>query len=194
MQLGPLSGGRRAFLVLLALTLALASCSLDYGAGNGGQGEAELPTARFTNYTHTIVERGAKAFELSAASAEAYEEADRTVLTDVRFSEYDPDTGELVSSGRADRAVFYPESEDADFIGNVWLESKRQDAILEGESLRWDGEGKRLEGGLEKTVTVRRGDGSWVSGAGFEANAHTLSFVFRESVEGYVARSEKEER
>jgi LPS export ABC transporter protein LptC len=189
MERGPSPRSWRASLIFFAV--ALSSCSLDYGAGPEGRGAAELPSARFTAYTHTLVVRGAKNFEIYAAEAEAYAESSRTVLTDVRFAEYDPDTGELVSSGRADRAVFFPESEDAEFVGNVRLESKRQDAVLEGESLRWDGEAKRLEGGLDRTVTVRRGDGSWVSGAGFAADARTRSFVFRESVEGLIVRSDE---
>lgn len=181
--------GARALFVLLT-ALALLSCSLDYGDISGGADAPELPTARFTQYVHTVVVRGGKSFELRAASAEVYEKADKTILADVSFSEYDPDTGELLSIGRADRAVFFPKTEDAEFSGNVRLESKRQDAILEGESLRWDGESKRLEGGLDRTVTVSRADGSWVSGAGFEADARRRSFVFRESVTGLVRSKE----
>ncbi len=176
------------------LAAALAGCSLDYGnEGDKGAG-APRPTARFTDYAHTIVVRGARAFELKAANAEVYGEEKRTVLTGVTFAEYDPDTGQLVSSGTAESALFWSETEDAELSGSVRLESKRQDAILEGEFLRWDGKAKRLEGRLDRTVTVSRSDGSRVSGAGFEADARKRSFLFRESVQGYVAQTEKERR
>jgi len=176
------------------LALAIPACSLDYGTEDAAPESAEAPIARFTEYAHTIVVRGSRAFELKAASAEIYEEQRRTVLGRVDFAEYDPDTGELISSGTAEQAVFWPETEDAELSGSVRLHSRRQDAILESEYLRWDGEGKRLEGRLDRTVTVSRSDGSRVSGAGFEADARRRSFMFRESVTGVVARREAEMR
>jgi len=81
----------------------------------------------------------------------------KTILTDVVFSEYDPDTGELVSQGRADQAIYYGDTKD-----------------------------KRLEGRLDRTVTISRSDGSSVSGAGFEASSRDRSFSFRGSVEGRI--------
>jgi len=190
---GPLAEAAILGAAVSLASAALVSCSIDYGQATGGASEAALPTARFADYAHTVVVRGAKSFELRAATAEVYGGDDeRTVLSDVAFSEYDPDTGELLSSGRAARAVFFPKTEDAEFSGAVRLESKRQDAILEGESLRWDGQAKRLEGGLDRVVKVSRSDGSWVSGAGFEADARRRSFVFRESVSGLVRSEEKE--
>lgn len=181
----------RARLVLV-LPLALAACSFDYGMASGGAEAPEPPTATFSDYSRTIVVRGATSFELHAAKAEVYEGEKRTALREVSFAEYDPDTGELVSRGRADEATFWTETEDAELSGSVLLESRRQDAVLEGEYLRWDGKAKRLEGRLDRTVTVSRGDGSRVSGAGFEADARRRSFVFRESVEGLVADPEGE--
>jgi len=179
---------RRRIALAAGLSLALASCSLGY---DGQVKEAPvLPSAVFSDYSHTIVVRGRPAFTLEADRAEVYAEEKRTVLSAVRFAEYDPDTGDLLSSGSADRAVYWTESEDAELSGAVRLESKRQEAVLEGEYLRWDGEGKRLEGRLDRAVTVRKTDGSWVSGAGFEADARRRSFVFREGVAGVAVPPE----
>jgi hypothetical protein len=118
----------------------------------------------------------------------------KPLLSGVSFSEFDPDTGELLSQGRADEAVYHTDTKDAEFSGSVRLESRKQDAILEGEYLRWIDKDKRLEGRLDRTVTIGRADGSKVSGAGFEADARRRSFAFRESVEGRIeskAGSEK---
>ena len=168
-----------------ALAALTASCSL---AGYAPQAlsEEEAPTAAFTDYSHTVVVRGKKNFELKASRAELYETSKRTVLTDVSFAEYDPDTGELLSLGRADSAIYHTDTKDAEFSGSVRLESKKQDAILEGEYLRWIDKDKRLEGRLDRTVTISRADGSTVSGAGFEADARRRAFSFRESVEGRI--------
>jgi LPS export ABC transporter protein LptC len=180
----------RSALVALALSagaaLVLSACSLAGYAAQSDSGEEELPSALFSDYSHTVVERGKKRLELKASRAELYETSKRTVLMDVVFSEYDPDTGEIVSLGRADRAIYHTDTKDAEFSGGVRLESKSQDALLEGEYLRWIDADKRLEGRLDRTVTIGRADGSSVSGAGFEAQARSRSFSFRGSVEGLI--------
>ena len=47
-------------------------------------------------------------------------------------------------------------------------------------------------GGIDRSVTVTRGDGSWLRGAGFVADSRRRSFSFRESVEGAFVSSEGE--
>jgi LPS export ABC transporter protein LptC len=180
-------------LAFAAAALA-ASCSLaGYAQAQAGS-ETELPAAVFSGYEHTVVVRGKPEFQLKAERAEFYETSKKTLLSGVSFSEFDPDTGELLSQGRADEAVYHTDTKDAEFSGSVRLESRKQDAILEGEYLRWIDKDKRLEGRLDRTVTIGRADGSKVSGAGFEADARRRSFAFRESVEGRIeskAGSEK---
>jgi LPS export ABC transporter protein LptC len=171
--------------------LALSACSLAGYAPQPESGVEELPAAVFSDYAHTVVERGKKMLELKASRAELYEVSKKTILTGVIFSEFDPDTGELVSQGRADQAIYHTDTKDAEFSGSVRLESKRQDALLQGEYLRWIDKDKRLEGRLDRTVTIGRADGSSVSGAGFEAQARSRSFSFRGSVEGRIESKPK---
>jgi LPS export ABC transporter protein LptC len=172
-------------LAVAAAAILLSACSLAGYAPRPSE-EEELPTLVFSNYSHTLVVRGKKNFELQASRAEVYETSKRTVLSDVSFSEFDPDSGELLSLGTADSAVYHTDTKDAEFSGSVRLESKKQDAILQGEYLKWIDKDKRLEGRLDRTVTISRADGSRVSGAGFEAYARRRSFSFRESVEGRI--------
>jgi LPS export ABC transporter protein LptC len=190
--------GRSALAAVALATLSviasssLSACSLAEYVSQTESSE-ELPTARFTDYSHTVVERGKKRLELTASTAELYEASKKTVLAGVTFSEYDPDSGELVSRGKADSAVYHTDTKDAEFSGSVVLESKRQDALLRGEFLRWIDKDKRLEGRLDRTVTISRSDGSSVSGAGFEASGLNRSFSFRDSVEGVIVSKESAE-
>lgn len=169
-----------------ATAVVLSACSLSGYAPREAEGEDELPTLTFTDYAHTVVVRGKPNFELKAAKAEFYQNSKKAVLTGVSFSEFDPDTGELLSLGTADNGIYHTDTKDAEFSGSVRLESKKQDAILVGEYLQWIDKDKRLEGRLDRTVTISRGDGSMMSGAGFEADAKKRSFSFRESVEGRI--------
>jgi LPS export ABC transporter protein LptC len=177
---------KRRLAAVAAAAILLSACSLAGYAPREGEGDEELPTLSFTDYSHTAVVRGKPNFELKADKAEVFETSKKTILTGVSFSEYDPDTGELLSFGKADSGIYHTDTKDAEFSGSVRLESKKQDAILQGEYLKWIDKDKRLEGRLDRTVTISRADGSLMTGAGFEADARKRSFSFRESVEGRV--------
>ena len=177
---------RKSKLAAVIAAAVLVSASSLAGYAPREAEEEELPTLVFTDYSHTVVLRGKTNFELKAARAEVYETSKKTILTDVRFSEFDPDTGELLSLGKADSGIYHTDTKDAEFSGSVRLESKKQDAILEGEYLKWIDKDKRLESRLDRTVTIGRADGSRMSGAGFEADARKRSFSFRESIEGRI--------
>jgi len=180
--------------VALAAAL-LCACSLAGLATQVAADAEELPTAVFTDYSHTVVVRGKKNFVLKAAKAELYQTSKRTLLEGVTFEEYDPDSGELLSLGQADQATYHTDTKDAEFSGSVRLESKKQDAILRGEYLQWLDKDKKLEGRLDRTVTISRADGSNVSGAGFEADAKRRAFSFKESVEGrIISKSDSEDK
>lgn len=181
---------RRVFLSSpLALCIAVVSifwtgsCSLDYGLPGEPSGE-EIPDAIFRGFMHTVVEKGSRIFELRAATAESYSVSKRVELEGVSFTEFDRGTGEAASLGKADRAILYTDSEDAEFIGAISFDSSREDAVLEAEYLSWDSGEKRLEGRLDRVVAVRRGDGTWIRGAGFSADGRRRAVSFREAVDG----------
>jgi len=176
---------------MLSAAASLASCSL--GMTEEAKEPPEAPSAVFTDYAHTLVVRGAKNFELKAKKAELYDKSKRAVLSGVSFAEYDPDTGELISKGTADSAIYHTDTKDAEFSGSVYLESKRQDASLAGERLAWSDKDKKLVGGLDRTVSIGSSGGSWVSGAGFEADVRRRSFSFKESVSGILADEEPDD-
>jgi Protein of unknown function (DUF1239). len=181
----------RALCGAAAVALALAGCSLG-DMTREAAAEPELPTASFSNYTHTVVDKGKTLLVLKAERADLYDSGKRMELSGVSFTEYDTSDGSVSSLGRADRAVYRTDTKEAEFSGSVRLESKSQDAILEGEFLHWSDKDKRLSGGLENAVTISRGDGSSVSGAGFEAETRSRSFAFRDSVEGRIVDKKKE--
>jgi LPS export ABC transporter protein LptC len=189
-------GGRRAAIAVAAVAVTatfLAACSLAGYTAQAPESEKEFPAAVFSGYSHTVVVKGKRNFELKADRAELYETSKKTILYGVSFSEYDTDTGELRSLGRADNAIYHTDTKDAEFFGDVRLESKSQDAVLQGEYLRWIDKNKRLEGRLDRTVTISRADGSRVSGTGFEADTRKRAFAFRESVEGRIESKQEPE-
>lgn len=130
------------------------------------------------------MEDGARALELRAGLAESWQAENLLVLRGVAFTQFDRITGKASATGRADMATFHTDTESAELSGHISLSSVVEDASLEAESLSWDGAAKLLQGGLDRTVRVRKGDGTWVRGAGFVSDTRRRSFTFREAVEG----------
>lgn len=173
-----------------ALAAFLSGCSFDYGTSPEGP-QAERPSAVFYGFTHTVMSDGAKLLELRAEKAESYASDGRTALHGVSFTEYDRASGKPSASGEAEEAVFYAETENAEFSGSIRISSLRDDASLVAEHLEWNGKEKTLSGGLDRTVAIKRGDGSWVRGAGFSADARRRSFSYREAVEGAMVTKDE---
>jgi len=174
-------------IAVVAGALAL-SCSFDYGDLSRPEG-AEEPSAIFTGFVHRVVDQGSLLLEVSAVKAEAYTKGKRTELESVRFTQFAKD-GSVSATGRANAATVYTDSENAEFRGDVRLESKSEDSVLEAEELTWVSDAKTLSGGLERIVAVKRGDGAWVRGAGFEADLKRRTFSFQEASEGRVVTKE----
>jgi len=176
------AGARGSVAILLALVLASA-CSFNYEGANAPGGE-ELPDAVFHDFDHNVYMGGTKVLSLHAGLAESYDKDGRMVLHDVDFSSYSRGSGALAAEGHAESAVFHSETQDAEFSGSITIRSTQEDASLEAEYLEWKGADKTLSGGLDRSVTVTRGDGSWLRGAGFVADSRRRAFSFREAVEG----------
>jgi LPS export ABC transporter protein LptC len=187
----PLSRATSALCAICALCASLAACSFDYGGG--ASGASEKPSAVFVDFTHTIMMRGARVFEIKADRAESYDAEGKTLLYGVSFTEFDEKTHEAVAEGRADRGLIYTQSENAEFSGSISLKSQGEDATLRAEYLSWDSGKKLLSSRLDQNVEVRKGDGTWLRGAGFSADMRRRAFVFRDSAEGAFAVEDKKQ-
>jgi len=189
---GPGLSRRRFHPVLLPLFLALFSasaCSFNYEGANA-PGSEGLPDAVFHNFDHNVYMGSTKILSLHAGLAESYDRDGSMVLHDVDFSSYSRGSGALAAEGHAESAVFHSGTQDAEFSGSITIRSTQEDASLEAEYLEWKGSDKTLSGGIDRSVTVTRGDGSWLRGAGFVADSRRRSFSFRESVEGVLVAPE----
>ena len=109
----------------------------------------------------------------------------RAVLRDVRYTEFDG-RGAVAASGRADRAVYYTESEDAEVAGAVELRSTSQEASLKAEVLHWDEDLHLLSTDLDQVVAVSRDDGTHVRGAGLEVEMRRKTVRFSGPVSGLL--------
>lgn len=177
--------------VLLLAALLFGACSFDYGIDPGAEDSAP-PNATFRDFRHSVVIDGARVFELRAERAETYDAAKKTLLYGVSFVEYDRRDGSIATEGGSDAAILYTDTEDAEFSGDIRIDSRCEDAVVAADYLAWNAAEKKLASRLDRAVEIRRGDGSWVRGAGFSADARRRSFSFREAAAGSFAAPEAE--
>ncbi len=177
----------------LALAALLGACSFDYGSGPGPEQLAEqVPETILTGVAHTVVRDGRVVAEIRAAEVENFPRDGRTVLRDVQYTEFDG-TGAVAASGRADRAVYYTDSGDAEVAGAVELLSASQKASLSAEVLRWDEALRLLSSDPEQMVTVSRDDGAHVQGAGLEVEVRRKTIRFSGPVSGLLVAAPRED-
>ncbi len=173
----------------------MAGCSLDYSSIYTTEEMSEdIPDSILYEFTHTSVKDGTPVFRLSAGTAYIYNKKEETQLSDILFQEFN-NVGEIITEGRADEAVFFSESEDAEFWGNLFFYSLSEEASFQTAYLYWNDEEKRLIGRDNNEVLIQRDTGTEILGTGFEAEARTRIVTFTGPVSGtYVLEDEDDEQ
>jgi LPS export ABC transporter protein LptC len=175
--------------------LMFAGCSLDYSSVYVTEDMSEdIPDSILYEFTHTSVQDGLPIFRLSAGTAYIYNKKEETQLLDILFQEYNK-KGEIITEGRADEALFFTETENAEFWGDLFFYSLSEEASFQTAYLFWNNEEKRLIGREESDVLIQRDSGTELLGKGFEAEARTRIVTFSGPVTGtYVLEDEDEEQ
>ena len=181
--------GQAGALVLAAALLA--ACSFDYSESGASAEELldTVPETELRDVTHTVVRGGRLVAEISAEQVQNFPRQRYALLDEVRYVEYDA-AGEPVTTGSAERAVFYSEREDASVAGAIRLRSESQGVSLEAKSLRWEGARHRLVS--EQEVSVARDDGSEVSAGGVDVDVRRNTIRFTAPVSGTLVTDDEE--
>ena len=101
----------------------------------------------------------------------------RTILQDVHYTKYDA-AGNAVTTGSAERAVYYTEREDVALSGSIRLRSEAQGVTVQAQALRWEDARRRLVSTPGDAVEFTRDDGSQARGDGLEADARRKTIRF----------------
>ena len=178
--------------LVICILLLYSGCSLDYSSVYVTEDlSEEIPDSILSEFTHTSVKNGLPVFRLSAGKAYMYNKKEESHLSDILFQEFD-DAGEVTTEGRADQAIFFTESEDAEFWGNLYFYSLSEEASFSTSYLYWSNETKKLTGEEESQVLIRRDSGTEIMGTGFEAEARTRVVTFTGPVSGTYVLEDKE--
>ena len=183
--------GVAAAAAVFAAALLVAGCSLNYQEAGAEEKTAEgVPDTVALGLVHKIHKNGRLSLELEAARAETFSAAAKTILTDAHFIEYD-DQGGKATEGSAQKVVYHTDTEDAEISGKVRVHSASEKGEVTAESLAWTNKGKKLVAPPDERVTIRKDDGSSISGRGFQGDFRRRQVIFSGPVQGtYVWKEE----
>lgn len=183
---------RCSFIFLVTAVFWLTGCSLNYKEGEEGtELEDTVPDLVFTNFVHTSVNGQKLVFQLQAERAQLYNRKQTTVLTKVRFVEYD-DAGAVAIDGRAGSAVYHTDSENADLSGGVYGYSAADKVSFSANSLYWKKDERLLQSKGKEVVRIEKDDGSYIEGVYFTVDAARKTLTFDAAVHGrYMYEKDK---
>ena len=176
----------------LFVVMVFASCSFDYREAMVEESlSEELPTSILIDISQTIVESGHTVLEVQAARAEIYDESNKTVVQDLLFTEFGKD-GQNLTEGKAEKVIYFRDTENAEFSGSVWLYSAPEETSVTTENMTWDNENRRLTTPADSFVAITRNDGSVLEGRGMEADLRLRRIILQTDVKGIYITDENE--
>jgi len=185
---------RRAALrgIALAAALAGAGCSLDYQEGELQEKLAEdIPDTVAVNLVHKIHKDGRLTIVLEAARAETYSSKNQTILTGAHFIEYGANK-EKSTEGEGGTVVFHTDTENAEIWGGVQVHSASEEGDISADSLSWQHKVRLLTAPPQEKVTIKKDDGSSITGTGFRGDFRKREVTFSGPVQGTYVSKKKE--
>jgi len=168
----------------LCLAALLAACSIDYGTAGAEEKAAEgVPDTVAVDLLHRVHKDGHLSVELFASKAVSFNDKNETVLTNARFATYD-DKGEKSTDGQARTVVYHTDTENAEISGGVRVHSATEKGDVSADALYWENKTKKLTAPIGEQVTIRKDDGSSLSGRGFSGDFSRRQLSFTGPVQG----------
>lgn len=181
------------YFLIISNILFFSNCSLDYSSTNIAEDLSEkLPETVFLNFSQTQVKDGKITNKIEAKRAESYTKKKEMVMEYAQFQELDED-GDILTEGKADRAILYTETDDADLFGNVVFYSYTEKTSIYADALYWKDKDEKLLADPEATVLLKKDDGSYIEGKGFSTDFKLKEIIFTNGVKGSYVKSDEEE-
>jgi LPS export ABC transporter protein LptC len=176
---------------LLPLVVLLAGCSIDYqGASTEEQTPSGIPDTVAVGLLHRVHKDGRLTLELEAARAESWNAKNQTILTDAHFVEFD-EKGGKATEGEARTVIYHSDTENAEISGAVHVRSAAEEGDVRAERLSWENKTRRLTAPPADRVTIRKEDGSSLTGTGFTGDFMRRKLSFAGPVQGTYVWKEK---
>lgn len=173
-------------IAIVVIFAALVGC--EHGTGNLEPPEEDLPDQIIKDFVLIETDGEDVVWKLYADRAEIFESRNEAVIYEVRIDFYED--GEYASTLTSDTGTVDTLRNDMTARGNVVLTSKKENAVLKTEELKWDAQTQLITSDYK--ATLEKGD-TVIIGQGFEASPGLSKFKTKEMV-AEIDREELEER
>ena len=180
-------------LIIIIYILFFLGCGLDYrGAVEGEDLADKVPNIIFTNFSHTTVEDDKILFKIKADVAKVFDNKNEIILQGINFQEFSKKDGQVITTGKADYAVFHRDTENAEISGSIYFYSATEQATLYAQNLSWQKDKKLLTADPQDLVIIKKDDGSFIQGKMFSADLRRMFVSFLSQVQGRFIEKDDE--
>lgn len=171
--------------------MVMGACSFNYGeAVETYTG----PNIVMGDVDYVRVEKGDPVVRFRSLMAYRYEDKREMELEHFNFEQFDKNSPDGIDArGRGEKASIELDTRNITLEGNVAVEVRSEDMVMETEYLRWEDRKKVLSAGEDMEVVVSRSDGTEFSGVGFTADARNRTYSFSNGVGGKYVHEDDEE-
>jgi len=164
------------FFITVLMLFLFFSCG---GDGVIPDNVKDVPDTVSKNITQVTVS-GTGKIEVQCSLMETFAGNDKSVFHNAVVTEYDSEGNKKLSGS----AGYIEASGEKSGFGkdSIILHDYSQDFQLEADYLEWDNKERKLKG--KGSVTIKFGDGLYISGNGFTADAARLEYSYSGGVEG----------
>jgi LPS export ABC transporter protein LptC len=164
-----------SLIAVVGILFALIGC--ERGTGNLEPPEEDLPDQIIQDFVLIETDGEDIVWKLYADKAEIFESRNEAIIYVVRIDFYEE--GEYASTLTSDTGTVDTLRNDMTARGNVVLNSKKENAVLKTEELKWNAQTQLITSDYE--ATLEKGD-SVIIGQGFEASPGLSRFKTKEMV------------
>jgi len=176
-------GQNKKYLILIIFAIFFCSCRFNYEeAMFDSEFDTQIPKTILINYKQVTVKDNENTIRLEAERAESYDQLNKIIISGMYFYETD-NYGNKLLEGWADKVVYYTETENAEVYDSIYIYSFTEEAGIFAENLLWNKDAKLLSS-EDDIVTLKKDDGSIVSGRGFKADLRRKDIQFDSTMYG----------
>lgn len=162
----------------------MVSCSFTKGKKEKPK-KIERPSIILNDSTYTVNSINEDRIIFTAKYLEVYDKRNTAKLEDLTFNQFDKE-GNLILKGSCDLANIETERKDVVLNGNIKFHHIKEKMSLEGQTLKWSTDLKKLETNKNDELKLSYKDDISLTGKGFTGDLNTLDFTFYSSINGEI--------
>ena len=178
------------FMCIMLSVFVQVSCTFDYGEQETFDGI--IPDIVMEDVEYVRFKAAEPVARIYADRLERYEGRQLMELSVFSFEQFVQNGEEINAFGKADNASIEIDTGNVRMAGDVRIEMESEDMAIETNELTWNDRDRLLSAAEDDEVSIYQGDGTSITGVGFQADARRRSWEFTGGASGTYGFSDEE--